>query len=70
MVARAHFAQVELRQRVHGRKAGRRGIAAVIVEIDGIGLTQSFALELGPFRIKVNSICPGNFYDGPLWSDP
>ena len=36
----------------------------------GIGLTQSFALELAPFRIKVNSICPGNYYDGPLWSDP
>lgn len=36
----------------------------------GIGLTQSFALELAPFRIKVNSICPGNYYDSPLWSDP
>jgi NAD(P)-dependent dehydrogenase (short-subunit alcohol dehydrogenase family) len=36
----------------------------------GIGLTQSFALELAPYRIKVNSICPGNFLDGPLWSDP
>jgi len=36
----------------------------------GIGLTQSFALELMEFRIKVNSICPGNFYEGPLWSDP
>lgn len=36
----------------------------------GIGLTQSFALELAPFRVKVNSICPGNYYDGPLWSDP
>jgi len=36
----------------------------------GIGLTQSFALELVSNRIKVNSICPGNFFDGPLWSDP
>ncbi|MBR1927692.1 MAG: SDR family NAD(P)-dependent oxidoreductase [Bacteroidales bacterium] len=36
----------------------------------GIGLTQSFALELAPYRIKVNSVCPGNYYDGPLWSDP
>ena len=36
----------------------------------GIGLTQSFALELVPWQIKVNSVCPGNFYDGPLWSDP
>lgn len=36
----------------------------------GIGLTQSFALELAPYQIKVNSVCPGNYYDGPLWSDP
>ena len=36
----------------------------------GIGLTQSFALELVPWQIKVNSVCPGNYYDGPLWSDP
>ena len=36
----------------------------------GIGLTQSFALELAEYRIKVNAICPGNFFDGPLWSDP
>lgn len=36
----------------------------------GIGLTQSFALELADNKIKVNSICPGNYFDGPLWSDP
>ena len=35
-----------------------------------IGLTQSFALELVSDRIKVNSVCPGNFFDGPLWSNP
>ena len=35
----------------------------------GIGLTQSFALELIEDGVKVNSICPGNFFDGPLWSD-
>lgn len=34
-----------------------------------IGLTQSFALELIDDKIKVNSICPGNFFDGPLWSN-
>jgi sorbitol-6-phosphate 2-dehydrogenase len=27
-------------------------------------------MELIPWRIKVNAICPGNFFDGPLWSDP
>ncbi len=36
----------------------------------GIGLTQSFAMELIEDGVKVNSICPGNFFDGPLWSDP
>ena len=36
----------------------------------GIGLTQSFALELAPYGIKVNAICPGNLLDGELWSDP
>lgn len=36
----------------------------------GIGLTQSFAKELIGDRIKVNAICPGNYFEGPLWSDP
>ena len=36
----------------------------------GIGLTQSFALELVADRVKVNSVCPGNYLDGPLWSNP
>jgi sorbitol-6-phosphate 2-dehydrogenase len=35
-----------------------------------IGLTQSFALELLEDGIKVNAVCPGNYFEGPLWSDP
>jgi len=35
-----------------------------------LGLVQSFALELVEYGVKVNAICPGNFFDGPLWSDP
>ena len=35
-----------------------------------LGLVQSYALELGEYNIKVNAVCPGNFLDGPLWSDP
>ena len=27
-------------------------------------------MELIQYRIKVNAICPGNFFEGPLWSDP
>lgn len=55
-------------------KSGLRGSKANFAyaggKFGGIGLTQSFALELAPHRIKVNSICPGNYYEGPLWSDP
>ena len=55
-------------------KSGLRGSKANFAyaggKFGGIGLTQSFALELAPFRVKVNSVCPGNYYDGPLWSDP
>jgi len=36
----------------------------------GLGMIQSFALELAADHIKVNGVCPGNFLDGPLWSDP
>lgn len=36
----------------------------------GIGLVQSFAKELAEYNIKVNAVCPGNYYEGPLWSDP
>ena len=35
-----------------------------------LGMTESFAKELLPYHIKVNSVCPGNYLDGPLWSDP
>ena len=35
-----------------------------------VGLVQSFAKELVADNIKVNTVCPGNFFDGPLWSDP
>ncbi len=55
-------------------KSGLRGSKANFAyaggKFGGIGLTQSFALELVPYRVKVNSICPGNYYDGPLWSNP
>jgi rhamnose utilization protein RhaD (predicted bifunctional aldolase and dehydrogenase)/NAD(P)-dependent dehydrogenase (short-subunit alcohol dehydrogenase family) len=53
-----------------GLKGSNKNFAYAGGKFGGIGLTQSFALELMPFCIKVNSICPGNFFEGPLWSDP
>ena len=53
-----------------GLRGSNRNFAYAGTKFGGIGLTQSFALELAPHRIKVNAVCPGNFYDGPLWSDP
>ncbi|MGC9354131.1 MAG: SDR family NAD(P)-dependent oxidoreductase [Mariniphaga sp.] len=53
-----------------GLKGSNKNFAYAGGKFGGIGLTQSFALELMPFHIKVNSICPGNYFDGPLWSDP
>lgn len=53
-----------------GLKGSNKNFSYAGGKFGGIGLTQSFALELMPHRIKVNSICPGNFFDGPLWSDP
>ena len=53
-----------------GLEGSNRNGAYAGSKFGGIGLTQSFALELVEDGIKVNAICPGNFFDGPLWSDP
>jgi sorbitol-6-phosphate 2-dehydrogenase len=53
-----------------GLQGSNKNGAYAGAKFGGIGLTQSFALELIEDGIKVNAICPGNFFDGPLWSDP
>jgi sorbitol-6-phosphate 2-dehydrogenase len=53
-----------------GLEGSNKNFAYAGSKFGGIGLTQSFALELVTDGIKVNSICPGNFFEGPLWSDP
>lgn len=53
-----------------GLEGSNKNFAYAGGKFGGIGLTQSFALELVEYNIKVNSICPGNFFEGPLWSDP
>jgi NAD(P)-dependent dehydrogenase (short-subunit alcohol dehydrogenase family)/rhamnose utilization protein RhaD (predicted bifunctional aldolase and dehydrogenase) len=53
-----------------GLAGSNRNFAYAGGKFGGIGLTQSFALELVGDGIKVNAVCPGNFFEGPLWSDP
>jgi len=53
-----------------GLVGSNRNFAYAGSKFGGIGMTQSFAMELVADGIKVNAICPGNFFDGPLWSDP
>lgn len=63
----ADIIQINSKSGLQGSKAN---FAYAGGKFGGIGLTQSFALELAPYRVKVNSVCPGNYYEGPLWSDP
>lgn len=50
-----------------GKKGSFRNSAYATSKFAGIGLVQSLALELAPFKLRVNAICPGNLLDSPLW---
>lgn len=52
-----------------GKKGSYKNSAYAAAKFGGIGLTQSLALELAEYGIRVNAICPGNLLNSPLWND-
>ena len=52
-----------------GKKGSYKNAAYAASKFGGIGLTQSIALELVEYGIRVNAVCPGNLLDSPMWVD-
>ncbi len=51
-----------------GKKGSYKNSAYATAKFGGIGFTQSLALELAEYGIRVNAICPGNLLNSPLWN--
>lgn len=52
-----------------GKKGSYKNSAYAASKFAGLGLTQSFALELVEHNVRVNSVCPGNVFETSAWQD-
>lgn len=52
-----------------GKKGSYKNSAYAASKFGGIGVTQSLALEFAEAGVRVNSVCPGNLLNSPLWTE-